>query len=71
MTHDIRNDTGRNRYILTVDGEEAGYLSATSPSPAPSTSSTRRSPIPTPGRVWPANWPATPSATSATAGSTP
>ncbi|NLP38961.1 MAG: N-acetyltransferase [Corynebacterium pollutisoli] len=27
MTHDIRNDTGRNRYILTVDGEEAGYLS--------------------------------------------
>ncbi|GAB3696047.1 GNAT family N-acetyltransferase [Corynebacterium nasicanis] len=27
MSHDIRNDTSRNRYVLSVDGTEVGYLS--------------------------------------------
>ena len=56
MTHDIRNDTGRNRYIPctgAVDLEHTEIAESHA------------------GRVWPANWPATPSATSATAGSTP
>lgn len=27
MTPDIHNDTGRNPYVLTIDGAEVGYLS--------------------------------------------